>query len=390
MTLLGKKFRRCLLPLAVFLGVAALHFIWSGLFPEVDPVQARWASIPGAGNSSWLNRYLESQGYWLGYSYALSLAFAAAALHRYREERFCSAKTLAFGGVTFSGFLGLAGCFLVGCCGSPMLVVYLNLFGAGFLPLAKPLVALITTLSIIGAWGWMKRRSVAHIQFDDNAVRPKSTGKILVTREKLQKKALWLSYLTVGYNILEGVISLLAGWLAGSIALIGFGLDSVVESLSGSVMIWRFRHRASLTKEEEERLEKKAISLVGYTFFILAAYVLYESLKKLLFQEAPAPTLLGIIIALVSLIIMPGLFYIKYQTGKSLGSASLMADSKQTLACAMLSLALVVGLGLNYFYGIWQADPVIGLLIAAVLVREGYEALKEEKLCSCCGITCEK
>ena len=209
-------------------------------------------------------------------------------------------------------------------------------------------------------------------------------------REKLQKKALWLSYLTVGYNIIEGGISILAGWLAGSIALIGFGLDSLVESLSGGVMIWRFRQRASLTKEEEERLEKKAISLVGYTFFILAAYVLYESVKKLLFQEAPVPTLLGMIIALVSLIIMPGLFYIKYQTGKSLGSASLMADSKQTLACAMLSLALVVGLGLNYFYGIWHADPVIGLLIAAVLVREGYEALKEQKLCTCCSMPCEK
>ena len=209
-------------------------------------------------------------------------------------------------------------------------------------------------------------------------------------RENLQKKALWLSYLTVGYNIIEGGISILAGWLAGSIALIGFGLDSLVESLSGGVMIWRFRQHASLAKEEEERLEKKAISLVGYTFFILSAYVLYESVKKLLFQEAPVPTLLGIIIALVSLIIMPGLFYIKYQTGKSLGSASLMADSKQTLACAMLSLALVVGLGLNYFYGIWQADPVIGLLIAAVLVREGYEALKEQKLCTCCSMPCEK
>ena len=205
-------------------------------------------------------------------------------------------------------------------------------------------------------------------------------------QEKLQKRALWLAYLTVGYNILEGGISILAGWLAGSIALVGFGLDSVVESLSGGVMIWRFRPHAGLTGEEEERLEKKAIRLVGYTFFILAIYVLYESVKKLFFQEAPAPTLLGIVIALVSLIVMPGLFCIKYQTGKSLKSKSLMADSKQTLACALLSLALLVGLGLNYFYGIWQADPVIGLLIAAVLVREGYGALQAEKLCTCCSI----
>jgi len=155
-TSLGQKFRRFLLPLAVFLVVAAAHFVWSGLFPEVDPAQARWATL-AAPETSWLNRYFESQSYWLGYSYALSLAFAVLALRRYREERFCSAKTLAFGGVTLSGFLALAGCFLVGCCGSPMLVIYLSLFGAWFLPLAKPLVAVVTTLSIIGAWWWMKR-----------------------------------------------------------------------------------------------------------------------------------------------------------------------------------------------------------------------------------------
>ena len=157
MTSFGQKFRRFLLPMTVFLGVAAAHFLWSGLFPEVDPAQARWASL-AAPEASWLHRYLGSQSYWPGYSYALSLAFAAAALRRYREERYCSAKTLALGGVTLTGFLALAGCFLVGCCGSPMLVVYLNLLGAGFLPLAKPLVAVVTTLSIIGAWWWMKRR----------------------------------------------------------------------------------------------------------------------------------------------------------------------------------------------------------------------------------------
>jgi len=157
MTTFKQKLPRFLLPLGVSIGVAVAHYVWSGLFPEVDPAQARWASLHGAGASSWLNRYIETQGYWLGYSYALSLAFAAAALRRYREERFCSAKTLAFGGVTLSGFLALAGCFLVGCCGSPMLVVYLSLFGAGFLPLAKPLVAVVTTISIIGAWWWMTR-----------------------------------------------------------------------------------------------------------------------------------------------------------------------------------------------------------------------------------------
>ena len=210
-----------------------------------------------------------------------------------------------------------------------------------------------------------------------------------MTNISLPQRALLLSYLTVGYNVLEGVISILAGYLAGSIALVGFGLDSFVESLSGGIMIWRFRRHPDLTPEEEERREKLAVKLVGWTFFVLAAYVLYESLEKLIFQEAPAPSLLGIIIASVSLILMPFLFYLKHRTGSDIGSASLRADAKQTLACALLSLALLVGLGLNYLYGFWQADPIIGLLIVAVLAREGYEALKEEKLCSCCGVSCE-
>ena len=205
----------------------------------------------------------------------------------------------------------------------------------------------------------------------------------------LHQRALLLSYVTVGYNLLEGALSLLAGYLAGSIALVGFGLDSVVESLSGGIMIWRFRGHADLTPKEMERREKLAIKLVGWTFLGLAAYVLYESMEKLVLREAPAKSLLGIIIALASLILMPLLFALKLRTSAGLGSASLRADAKQNLACAFLSLALLVGLGLNYVAGIWQADPLIGLIIGAVLVREGYHTLKEEKLCSCCGVSCE-
>jgi divalent metal cation (Fe/Co/Zn/Cd) transporter len=203
----------------------------------------------------------------------------------------------------------------------------------------------------------------------------------------LRQRALHLSYFTIAYNIVECLISMVAGFLAGSIALVGFGLDSLVESLSGGVMIWRFSRHEGLSPEEEERLERRAINIVGYTFFILAVYVLYESLEKLILQEPPAPSLLGIGIAFASIIIMPVLFYLKYQTGKSIGSASLMADSKQTLACAMLSVALLIGLGLNYLFGIWQADPAIGLVIVVILAREGYQALKEKKLCTCasCG-----
>lgn len=204
----------------------------------------------------------------------------------------------------------------------------------------------------------------------------------------LRRKALHLAYFTIAYNVAECALSLVAGYLAGSIALVGFGLDSLVESLSGGVMIWRFARHDTLSPAEEERRERRAVKIVGYTFFVLAAYVLYESLEKLVFQEAPTPSLLGILIALASMIVMPGLYYLKYQTGKSLASASLMADSKQTLACAMLSVALLIGLGLNYWFGIWQADPGIGLVIAALLIREGHHTLKEEKLCSCasCGV----
>lgn len=199
----------------------------------------------------------------------------------------------------------------------------------------------------------------------------------------LHKKALLLSYFTVGYNVLEGIVSIIAGLLAGSVALVGFGLDSFVESLSGSVMIWRFRKHGQMTEEEEEKIELKAIRLIAYTFFILGFYVLYESVKNLCFHEIPYPSLLGIIIAIVSIIVMPVLFYIKYQTGRSLNSKSLVADSKQTLACVFLSVALLIGLGTNYLYGLWWADPIVGLIIVIFLIKEGYATLKEGKICSC-------
>ncbi len=203
----------------------------------------------------------------------------------------------------------------------------------------------------------------------------------------LRRRALHLAYFTIAYNLAECVLALVAGSLSNSIALVGFGLDSLVESLSGGVMVYRFARHATLSAAQEQRLEGRAVRLVGYTFFILAAYVLYESLEKLIFQESPAPSLLGISIAVASLLVMPGLFALKYRTGKTLGSASLMADSKQTLACALLSVTLLIGLGLNYSFGIWQADPGMGLVIAGLLLREGYKTLKTKHLCSCasCG-----
>jgi divalent metal cation (Fe/Co/Zn/Cd) transporter len=138
-----------------------------------------------------------------------------------------------------------------------------------------------------------------------------------------------------------------------------------------------------MSEEEEEELEKKAARMIAVTFFILGAYVLYESAKKLIVHEVPLPSLFGIAIAFVSLITMPVLFYFKYKIGKKIGSRSLVADSKQTLACMFLSAALLIGLGLNYLSGIWQADPIVGLVIVIFLFKEGYETWKEEEVCSC-------
>lgn len=148
-------------------------------------------------------------------------------------------------------------------------------------------------------------------------------------------------------------------------------------------MVWRFSKHGKISQEEEEKTETKAIKLIAYTFFVLGAYVLFESAKKLYFHQISDPSLLGIIIAIVSIIVMPSLFYTKYRTGKSIESKSLIADSKQTLACVLLSVALLIGLGLNYLYGRWWADPIVGLIIVVFLIKEGYSALEEEKL-GCC------
>jgi cation diffusion facilitator family transporter len=197
--------------------------------------------------------------------------------------------------------------------------------------------------------------------------------------KKLYKKGLRLEYFTVCYNIVEAGVSIAFGTIANSIALVGFGLDSIVESLSGLVLIWRLRQHEKISEEEEERIERKARKFVAATFFILGLYVLFQSIKKLLFKESPDPSLPGIIIALVSLIVMPVLTIQKYKTGVQIKSKALIADSKETLACAFLSLALLLGLGLNYVFGFWQADPVVGLIIVIYLFREGLEVWKEAR-----------
>ena len=193
----------------------------------------------------------------------------------------------------------------------------------------------------------------------------------------LYKKGLRLEYLTVGYNFGEALVSIVFGGLAGSIALIGFGLDSVIESFSGMILIWRLRQRGKVSEEEEEKIEKKAMKFVAVSFFVLGIYILEESIRKLVLADIPDTSLPGIVIALFSLVVMPVLTWQKYITGKAIGSRALVADSKETLACAFLSVALLLGLGANYLFGFWQADPIAGIVITAFLIREGVEVWKE-------------
>jgi len=195
--------------------------------------------------------------------------------------------------------------------------------------------------------------------------------------DRLYRKGLYLEYFNVTYNILEAIVSIIFGSIAGSIALIGFGLDSIIESSSGLILIWRLRQHGKISTEAEERIEERATKFVAVTFFVLGFYILFESVKKLLLKDISEPSLPGIIIAIVSIIAMPLLVWQKYKTGKQINSKALIADSRETLACAFLSVALLLGLGANYLFSFWQADPIVGLLIVVFLLREGWQGWKE-------------
>jgi divalent metal cation (Fe/Co/Zn/Cd) transporter len=190
------------------------------------------------------------------------------------------------------------------------------------------------------------------------------------------EKALLAEYFTVGWNVIEGIVAIAAGIVAGSIALIGFGLDSYVEVASGIVLIWRLR-KHGFGDEEEEVAEKRAIFFVGLTFLALALYVTFESGKKLLLHEHPDESLVGIILAIVSLIVMPLLAWYKKKIAAEINSRALRADALETLACSYLSLTLVVGLGANALFGWWWADPLAALAMVYFLIREGCEAVQE-------------
>ncbi len=194
------------------------------------------------------------------------------------------------------------------------------------------------------------------------------------------KRGLQLEYLTVGWNILEGIVAVAAGIAAGSIALIGFGVDSFVETISGGVIIWRLMAETRGRHDEEavERIEERAERLVGIAFLLLAAYVAFEAVRTLINQEAPDASPVGIVLTAVSIVVMLWLARAKRRVGEALGSRAMIADAQQTYACWYLSIVALVGLALNAIFGLWWADPVAALGITILLVREGIEALRGE------------
>lgn len=194
---------------------------------------------------------------------------------------------------------------------------------------------------------------------------------------RLYRRGLVLEYITITYNVVEAAFSIGFGAAAGSIALVGFGLDSVIESLSGGVLLWHLRQHGRVQREEEERNEKRAQRLVAVSFLVLGLYVLFQSVQKLVTASAPEASAPGIVIAAASIVAMPVLWWLKLTTGRRIGSKALMADAKETLVCGLLSVALLIGLGANYIFGFWQADPIVGLVITAFLLREGWEGWKE-------------
>ena len=194
----------------------------------------------------------------------------------------------------------------------------------------------------------------------------------VLARTDLLRRGRRLEYLTIGWNALEALAAIAAGLVAGSVALVGFGFDSVIEVSSGTVLLWRLRPASS------ERQERVALRLVGACFFLLAAYVAADSAWRLWRRQAPEESWFGIAIAVLSLVVMPILARAKRRVARGLNSAALHADSRQTDFCFYLSILLLAGLALNALLGWWWADPVAALVMTPLMVREGVEAFRGE------------
>ncbi len=211
----------------------------------------------------------------------------------------------------------------------------------------------------------------------DGAIRPLPSSKGTVSsgaRHQALRRGRRLEYLTIGWNVVEAGVSIAAGVVAGSTALIGFGVDAAIESASGVTLLWRLQD-----SEHAEAREAIALKLVGGSFLLLAAWVAFEAVETLLHRSAPGVSLPGIVIATLSLVVMPWLAWRKRRVAEALSSRALRADSRQTSLCAYLSAILLGGLALNALLGWWWADPVAALIMVPIIANEGVEALRGER-----------
>jgi divalent metal cation (Fe/Co/Zn/Cd) transporter len=202
------------------------------------------------------------------------------------------------------------------------------------------------------------------------------------SRARTLSHALRLEYLTVGWNVVEGVVAIAAALAAGSVALLAFGIDSFVECASGAVLIWRLRaERTAENAAAIERLDRRAHQLVGWSLFALATWVVFDASKALYTQERPETSIVGMVILVISIAAMYWLARAKRRAAAALKSRALEADSFQTSACFWLSVVGLVGIGLNAAFGLWWADPVAAFGIAVLLVKEGRQGLRGESCC---------
>lgn len=192
-----------------------------------------------------------------------------------------------------------------------------------------------------------------------------------------------LEYFTIAWNAVEGLVAVIAGAFAGSISLVGFGIDSFIEVTSGAVLLWRMSVDADVQRRETN--ERRALKIVGACFLALATYITYESATDLWSKKAPEHSIPGIILAFVSLIVMPLLSRAKRKVGRALGSAAMRADAKQTEFCTYLSGILLAGLLLNTLVGLWWADPAAALIMVPIIAKEGIEGLQGKACDECCA-----
>jgi divalent metal cation (Fe/Co/Zn/Cd) transporter len=207
-----------------------------------------------------------------------------------------------------------------------------------------------------------------------------STAPTAARREHLHRRGLWLEWFTVAWNVVEAVVAIGVGLAVGSVALVGFGVDSGIEVISAVALLWRLlKAGPHASVPEESGAERKALYLVAATFLLLALYILYEAVGALISGEGPESSTVALVLSAVSLVIMPVLAYLKGRTGREMGSGALVADSVETWVCAYLSVALLAAVGLNAAYGWWWADPLGALAMLPVILWQGWETFEEAR-----------